>query len=93
MKEQVNYFKMQFKSTSNEKCFTDTHNILEILKEMCLIIIDWADLLRNTVWRDSWSASNELQLINGIYSRKPMLFKEVSELMKSLEIHEENRIG
>jgi serine/threonine protein kinase len=45
-----------------------------------------------------WPASNELQLINGIYSRKPMFSKEVSDLskdfiMKCLEINEDDRIG
>ena len=48
--------------------------------------------------RTPWPATNELQLINGIYSRKPTFAREVSELSRDfirrcLEINEETRMS
>ena len=48
--------------------------------------------------RTPWPASNEMELLNGIYSKKVAFGKEVSDLSKKfikkcLEIHEEDRMS
>ena len=48
--------------------------------------------------RTPWRASNQLQLLNGIYTKKIIFNKQISELSKDfirkcLQIHEDERMG
>ena len=48
--------------------------------------------------RTPWPASNQLQLLNGIYTKKIIFNKQISELSKDfirkcLQIHEDERMG